>query len=81
MILVNLCYSSQFAVKIPLSTVKEEWSKNKGLKEVAFLAKYYGIFRDVFKGCDFQPSIWLDVNFENKAVHRGNILKPSEVTF
>ncbi len=66
-------------MKIPLETVKIEWAKTRGLREVAFLAKYYGIFKHVFKGKEFKPQVWLDVNYENTRVHRGNIIQPSEV--
>ena len=68
-----------FLVKIPLDKVKGEWSKTRGLKEVAFLAKYYGIFRDLFDGKEYQPNIWLDIEYQNVFAHRGNIIAPSEV--
>ncbi len=68
------------AVRIPLSTVKDEWVKTRGLREVSFLAKYYGIFRDIFGGKEFKPSVWLDVDFENQKSHRGNIIEPAEVS-
>lgn len=66
-------------VCVPLDAVREEWSKTRGLKEVAFLAKYYELFRDIFDGTEFMPKVWLDVNFENKGVFRGNLIAPSEV--
>ncbi|XP_065064199.1 large ribosomal subunit protein mL38-like [Rhopilema esculentum] len=65
-------------LRIPLDKVKEEWSKTRGLKEVAFLAKYYGIFRDLFDGKEYQPNIWLDIEYQNVFAYRGNIIAPSE---
>ena len=67
-------------MKIPLETVKKEWSRTKGLKEVAFLAKYYGIFRDVFAGEEFKPFVWMDIDFDISPVHRGNIMGPAKVS-
>ena len=59
--------------------VKKEWSVTKGLKEVAYLAKYYAIFRDIFGGKEFMPAVWLDVHYNKDSVHRGNILEPAKV--
>eukprot|EP00794_Sanderia_malayensis_P018626 gene18626-20504_t len=65
-------------LRIPLDAVKSEWQKTRGLREVEFLAKYYGIFKDIFKEKHFTPTVWLDVSFQNAIVHRGNIIEPSE---
>lgn len=66
-------------MKVPLETVRREWCVAKGLKEVAFLGKYHGIFRDIFGGEEFKPHVWLAINYDERAVHRGNIINPSEV--
>ena len=66
---------------IPLDIVKKEWSKAKGMKEITFLAKYYGIYRDIFGGEEFKPLVWLDITFDSNPVHRGNILEPAKVSF
>lgn len=68
-----------FQVKVPLETVKKEWIIAKGLKEVFFLAKYYAIFRDIFGGEEFKPAVWMDINFTDTAVHRGNMIEPAKV--
>ena len=67
-------------MEIPLDKVKKEWSTTKGLKEVAFLARYYAIFRDIFDGEEFKPVVWLDITYGSNSVHRGNILEPAKVS-
>ena len=67
-------------MEIPLDEVKKEWSTTKGLKEVAFLAKYYAIFRDIFDGEEFKPLVWLNIAYGNDSVHRGNIIEPAKVS-
>jgi large subunit ribosomal protein L38 len=73
-------------VQVPLKEVKEEWLKTGGPFHIRQVAKHYGVYDDLFGDAYFTPRVMLDVHYKlndegDLPVHRGNVIKPSEVVF
>jgi large subunit ribosomal protein L38 len=69
-----------------LKEVKEEWLKTAGPLHIRRVAEHYGVYNDLFGDAYFTPRVQLDVHYKLTdesflPVHRGNVIKPSEVVF
>lgn len=78
--------SFNFTVQVPLKEVKEEWLKTAGPLHIRRVAEHYGVYDDLFGDAYFTPRVKLDVRYKLTdesylPVHRGNVIKPSEVVF
>jgi len=62
-----------------LDDVEADWRADFGLADIEHLASFYGIDRDMFGGNKIDLNTWLDVSFEASNIHRGNIVKASEL--
>lgn len=72
------------AVEVSLKEVKEEWLKTAGPFHIRRIAEHYGVYDDLFGDAYFIPRVMLDVCYKLTddsylPVHRGNVIKPSEV--
>jgi large subunit ribosomal protein L38 len=79
-------FSFNFTVQVPLKEVKEEWLKTAGPLHIRRVAEHYGVYDDLFGDAFFTPRVKLDIHYELTdesylPVHRGNVIKPSEVVF
>lgn len=78
--------SFNFTVQVPLKEVKEEWLRTAGPLHIRRVAEHYGVYDDLFGDAYFTPRVKLDVHYKLTdesylPVHRGNVIKPSEVVF
>lgn len=73
-------------MEVPLSEVKEDWKKSNGPLQIKIIAEHYGIYQDLFGDAFFIPNVILDISYKQEddvycPVHRGNVIKPSQVKF
>ncbi|KAJ8896851.1 hypothetical protein PR048_002197 [Dryococelus australis] len=71
-------------ILVPLDDVKEEWLKSIAPHQIKTVAEHYGIFKHLFGDAYFYPQVMLDIYYKQDEdlymkVHRGNVVKPSEV--
>ncbi len=72
-------------MKVPLDKVNEAYTQEWEPIHRRTLAEHYGIYRDLFNGASFTPSLNASITFDYDdeyvtPVHRGNIILPAEVS-
>ena len=65
-------------VTIPLSEVQSEWQQFRGLDQLQTAGVHFNLYRDLY-GRHFRPRGFMQVEYGDKAVHRGTIITPTEV--
>lgn len=69
---------------MPLEAVRDEWERTCGPHHKQRLARYYGLYRDLFHGATFVPRVALHVAYavgeeDQLPVYCGNEVTPTEV--
>lgn len=72
-------------LKLDLDEVKTEWDKTVGPDHIKIMAEHFGIFRDLFDGAHFMPTMPLAITYDYDdetvtPVYRGNHIQPSEAS-
>ncbi|XP_017919276.1 PREDICTED: 39S ribosomal protein L38, mitochondrial isoform X3 [Capra hircus] len=65
---------------IPLEAVRAEWERTCGPYHKQRLAKYYGLYRDLFRGATFVPRVPLHVAYATGEDHLVPVYYGNEVT-
>ena len=71
-------------MKVVLDDVKEVWLREFGPRHVRSVVDHYGIYRDLFEGAFFYPTVHLNINYDYDdefvtPVYTGNKISPADV--